>query len=257
MDVKGLLLDIDGVLTTSWRALPGATDALETLRAADVPFLLLTNTTVKTRRELAGTLREAGFDVDADRILTATVGTGAYLRAHHPRRSCYLIAKGDVTEDLEGIELVDEDADVVVISGAEDGFTYEKLNKAFNMLMNGAQLVTMHRNLYWKADDGLQLDAGAFVKGLEHASGVEATVVGKPSADFFDAALDLLGTSAEESAMVGDDIENDVLAAQRVGLTGIQVRTGKFRDEDLARASGQPDHVIDSIADLPALLGLS
>ena len=256
MDVRGLLLDIDGVLTVSWRAIPGAVEALEALRSADVPFLLLTNTTIKTRSELAATLREAGFEVDADRILTATVGTGAYLRKHHAGKSCYLIAKTDVSEDLEDVDLVDDDADIVVISGAEEGFTYERLNKAFNMLMNGAAFVTMHKNLYWKTADGMRLDAGAFVAGLEHATGAEATVVGKPSEAFFASALEILGVPAEHAAMVGDDIESDVLAAQRAGLTGIQVRTGKFRDEDLERASGKPDHVIDSIADLPNLLNL-
>jgi HAD superfamily hydrolase (TIGR01458 family) len=124
------------------------------------------------------------------------------------------------------------------------------------MLMSGATLVTMHKNLYWKTQDGMRLDAGAFVAGLELAADTEATVVGKPSSAFFDAALELLGVDRSLVAMVGDDIESDVLAAQSAGLTGIQVRTGKFRDEDLERASGSPDHVIDSIADLPDLLGL-
>lgn len=253
---RGLLLDIDGVLTTSWRPIPGAVDALAAVRGAALPFLLLTNTSVRTRRELVSTLRGVGFEVTDGEILTAPVGTGAYLRKNHPGARCYLIAKGDVSEDLEGVELVDEGADVVVISGAEDAFTYERLNKAFNMLMEGAAFVAMHRNLYWKDETGLMLDAGAFVAGLERASGVEATVVGKPSEAFFNGALDLLGVSGADALMVGDDIENDVLAAQAVGLTGVQVRTGKFRPDDVERASGRPDHVIDSIAGLPDLLGL-
>ena len=256
MNVKGLLLDIDGVLTVSWKPIPGAVETLGALRDADIPFLLLTNTTVKTRRELVRTLRGGGFDVRGDEILTATVGTGAYLRKHHPDARCYLIAKGDVSEDLTGVVLVDDDAEVVVISGAEEGFTYERLNKAFNMLMGGARLVTMHRNLYWKTEDGMKLDAGAFVAGLELAAEVEATVVGKPSEAFFDSALELLGAERVLTAMVGDDIESDVLAAQNAGLVGVQVRTGKFRNSDLERASGTPDHVIYSIAELPELLGL-
>jgi HAD superfamily hydrolase (TIGR01458 family) len=256
VDIRGLLLDIDGVLTTSWRALDGAVETVEALRSADVPLLLLTNTTVKTRRQLGSTLRDAGFEVRDEEILTATVGTGAYLRTHHSGQSCYLIAKTDVSEDLEGVQLVDDDADVVVISGAEEGFTYERLNNAFNMIAGGAAFVTMHKNLYWRTDEGMRLDAGAFVAGLERATGKEATVVGKPSEAFFGAALELLGVERSAAAMVGDDIENDVLAAQRAGLTGIQVRTGKFGEDDLERAAGKPDHVIDSIADLPELLGL-
>jgi ribonucleotide monophosphatase NagD (HAD superfamily) len=120
--------------------------------------------------------------------------------------------------------------------------------------MQGVPLVAMHRSKYWVTDEGTKLDAGAFVTALEYAANVQAKVVGKPSAEFFDAATGLLGIPKESVAMVGDDIENDVLAAQSLGLTGIQVRTGKFRESDLDK--GQPDHIIDSIADLPALLEL-
>jgi HAD superfamily hydrolase (TIGR01458 family) len=143
---------------------------------------------------------------------------------------------------------------VVVIGGAEENFTYERLNKAFRMLMDGAALVTMHRNMYWKTDEGLTLDAGAFVTGLEEAAGVEATVTGKPSQAIFESACRELGLEPERVAMVGDDVENDVLAAQAVGLTGVLVRTGKFTEEALRRARGRPDAVIDSIAALPGWL---
>jgi ribonucleotide monophosphatase NagD (HAD superfamily) len=110
----------------------------------------------------------------------------------------------------------------------------------------------MHRNLSWRTAEGLVLDSGAFTLGLERAAGVEATVVGKPSAQFFASVLGLLGVSAEEAVMVGDDIEADVLGAQAAGIRGVLVRTGKFRPQDLDR--GDPVHVIDSVADLPALL---
>jgi HAD superfamily hydrolase (TIGR01450 family) len=114
----------------------------------------------------------------------------------------------------------------------------------------------MHRNLYWRTEDGLRLDSGAFLAGLEQAARTEAEVTGKPSAAFFEAALRRLGARAGEAVMVGDDIESDVLAAQRAGLTGVLVRTGKYLPETHRSASGEPDHVIDSFADLPGLLGL-
>jgi ribonucleotide monophosphatase NagD (HAD superfamily) len=114
----------------------------------------------------------------------------------------------------------------------------------------------MHRNMYWRTSDGFNLDTGAYLTALEQASGVRATVVGKPSADFFRTALGTLSAEADRVAMVGDDIENDVLAAQVLGLTGILVRTGKYRPETVERAHGTPDVVIDSIADLPAILDL-
>jgi ribonucleotide monophosphatase NagD (HAD superfamily) len=114
----------------------------------------------------------------------------------------------------------------------------------------------MHRNLSWLEAEGMSLDAGAYLMGLEAASGVTAAVAGKPSEDFFQSGLDLLGLPAADVVMVGDDVESDVLAAQRMGMTGVLVRTGKFRPEHLSGAGAEPDAVADSVADLPGLLGL-
>ncbi len=112
----------------------------------------------------------------------------------------------------------------------------------------------MHRNLDWKTAGGLQLDMGAFILGLEQAAGVSAAVVGKPSAAFFGAVLARLGVLPADALMIGDDLDADVLGAQASGISGVLVRTGKFREEALARSVGRPDHIIDSVADLPALL---
>jgi HAD superfamily hydrolase (TIGR01458 family) len=253
--IDGLLLDIDGVLAAAWRPLPGALEALAALRARGVPLRLLTNTTTHNRRSLASRLQAAGFDVRPEDLITASSATAEYLKSHHPTAACYLLATGDVREDLGGVRLVERGADVVVVAGAEDEFSYENMNRAFQMLMDGASLVAMHRNLYWMTDEGLKLDAGAFIRGLEEASGVKAVTVGKPSPTMFEAGLGSLGLPANRVAMVGDDVENDVLAAQVVGITGILVRTGKFNPQALEAASGVPDHLIDSVAELPALIG--
>jgi HAD superfamily hydrolase (TIGR01458 family) len=254
--VGAVLLDIDGVLTISWEAIPGASEAVAYLRHQEIPFRLLTNTTTHTRKELARTLRAAGISVSPEEIVTAVVGTAAYLRANHPGARCFLLSDGDAGEDLPGVELVDDHPDVVVIGGASEDFTYPTVNRVFRMLVAGAKLVAMHRNLYWRTSEGLQLDSAAYVRGLEEAAGVDATVVGKPAASFFHAALEPLGAGPEECWMVGDDVENDVVAAQAIGMTGVLVRTGKFREE-VRREGERPDHVIDSVADLPALIGAS
>ena len=144
--------------------------------------------------------------------------------------------------------------DVVLVGGAGPEFSYPALNRAFGHLQGGARLVAMHRGMYWRTRDGLQLDSGAFVAGLEQAAGVEAEVVGKPAAAFFATALAHLGAAAADTLMVGDDIESDVLAAQRQGLTGVLVKTGKYLPSAHRHASGTPDHVLESFADLPALL---
>ncbi|KUN06979.1 HAD-IIA family hydrolase [Streptomyces canus] len=256
--VRAVLIDIDGVLTVSWEPLPGAVAALREVREAGFGVALVTNTTSRTRASIASVLDGAGFDVSAPDILTAPAVTAAYLAERCPGARCTLLNSGDITEDLAGVTLVggeSEDVEVVVLGGAGPEFGYAALNQAFAHLQRGARLVAMHRNLYWRTDDGLQLDSGAFLAGLERAARTEAEVTGKPSPAFFEAALARLGVGADEALMVGDDIESDVLAAQRAGLTGVLVKTGKYLPETHRSASGTPDHVMESFADLPALLG--
>lgn len=260
--VRAVLIDIDGVLTVSWRPLPGAVEALREIRQAGLPVALVTNTTSRTRSSIAAALADAGFPVTAGDILTAPAVTAAYLAEHRPGARCALLNSGDIREDLEGVTVLDTNdtdavADVVVVGGAGPEFDYAALDRAFGHLQRGARLVAMHRNLYWRTDAGLRLDSGAFLVGLEQAARVEAEVTGKPSEAFFAAALAHLGVGARDAVMIGDDIESDVLAAQRAGVTGVLVKTGKYLPETHEAASGTPDHVIESFADLPALLGLA
>jgi HAD superfamily hydrolase (TIGR01458 family) len=254
--IEGLLLDIDGVLAVSWEPLPGAVEALNQLRGDGVPFRLITNTTTKTRTDLAATLGEAGFDISDEEIVTAVVATAEYLKTVHPGARVFVLSDGDATADLSGVDLVDaEEADVIVIGGACEGFTYGTMNRIFRRLMDGAALVGMHRNLFWKTADGWELDGGAYIAGLEEAADTVATICGKPEKTYFDAALAMLGVEADRAAMVGDDIVNDILGAQEAGLTGILVRTGKYRAGDEQRHDGRPDHVIESFATVPDFLG--
>jgi HAD superfamily hydrolase (TIGR01458 family) len=252
--VDGLLLDIDGVLSISWEPVPGSIEAMRWIGEHGPPFRLITNTTTHTRKDLAATLGAAGFDIESGQIVTAVVATAAFLRSHHPREPVFVLSDGDASEDLDGIDLVDpEAAGVIVIGGACDDFTYPMLNRIFRRLMEGAALVGMHRNLLWRTSRGWELDGGAYIAGLEEAAGVRAAICGKPAPDYFASALALMGVGADHALMVGDDMENDVLGAQAAGIRGILVRTGKFREADLAK--GEPERVIDSVADLPGLLG--
>ena len=258
MRIGAVLIDIDGVLTVSWRPLPGAVAALRWLRTAGLPLALVTNTTSRPRASIATALAEAGFPVSAADILTAPAIAAAYLKDHHPGARCLLLNSGQITEDLAGITIARGDdlapVDVVLVGGAGPEFSYQALNRAFGHLQGGARLVAMHRGMYWRTSDGLQLDSGAFVAGLEQAASVDVEVVGKPAAAFFATALAHLGAAAADTLMVGDDIDSDVLAAQRHGLTGVLVKTGKYLPSVHRHASGTPDHVLESFADLPALL---
>jgi HAD superfamily hydrolase (TIGR01458 family) len=255
--VRAVLLDIDGVLTVSWKPLPGAVDAVRRLRDAGLRLALLTNTTSRTREWIAGTLVEAGFPIEAQDVLTAPAATAAYLARQRPGARCLLLSSGDTTEDMAGVQLVDTDPDVVVLGGAGPEFDYVALNAVFGHLQNGAELMAMHRNLFWRTAAGLQLDSGAFLIGLERAAGVEAIIVGKPAPEFFAAALAHVDAPAQAAVMVGDDVEADVLGGQAAGLTGVLVRTGKYLPEAEDGVNGErPQRVIDSIADLPALIGV-
>jgi HAD superfamily hydrolase (TIGR01458 family) len=255
--IEGLLVDIDGVLTLSWEPIDGAPEAIRHLRAADVPMRFVTNTTSLTRAEVTERLRQAGMEVDEGDVLTAPLATVAWIAEHHPAARCRLINSGDLGDDLTGLDLVGpgEAADIVLLGGAGPEFSYEALNRALALLLDGAALVAMHHNRYWRTAEGFSLDTGAFVAALEQATGVTATVVGKPSAEFFTTAVAALGVPTDRVAMVGDDLDSDVLAAQAVGLHGVLVRTGKFREETLANAAGEPDRVIASFADVPTLIG--
>jgi HAD superfamily hydrolase (TIGR01458 family) len=251
--IEGVLLDVDGVLATAWQPIPGAGDTIRWLRDAGVPFLLATNASV-SRSGLAERLRGAGIEVSPDRVVNASSLTAAYLRTHHPGGRCFLVGEPELGDEFRDIAMVDHDPDVVVVAGADRAFTWKKLSAAFRMVRDGAALIAMHRNLSWVTEGGLMLDTGAFLVGLERAAGVEAVVTGKPAPAFFRQCLEVLGVPADRTAMVGDDLEADVLAAQDVGLRGILVRTGKYSKDVVERSQRKPDGVIDSVADLPGLL---
>lgn len=255
--IRAVLTDIDGVLAVSWRPVAGAAEAVTALRDAGYSIALLTNTSSKTRDWIAGTLQDAGFPVTAGDIFTVAALTAAYLAQHHPGARCLLLNDGDLRAELPGVTFTsidDPEPDVVILGGAGPQFDYATLNRVFAHVRRGAHLIAMNRNLYWQTAGGLQLDTGAFLPGLELATGVQAEVTGKPAGAFFSTALAALVADPSEAVMVGDDIGGDVLAAQRLGITGVLVRTGKYLAETHRSAPAAPDHVIESVADLPALL---
>ena len=250
----GVLLDIDGVLTVSWEPLPGAVEAIRWLQAEGIGFRLLTNTSSKSRREIAALLAATGMPVDVDHIRTALTSAVDYLATHHTGAGCLVVNEGELGEDLAGVDVVDaRSADVVLLGGAGPSIGYAELDAVFKLAVEGVPIVALHRNSRFQTADGPALDMGAFIVGIEAASGREVVAVGKPAPAIFEAALADLGISAAGAVMVGDDVDSDVLGAQAVGITGVLVRTGKFRPSDL-EGSARPDHVIDAIGQLPALL---
>jgi HAD superfamily hydrolase (TIGR01458 family) len=249
---SGVLLDIDGVLYVGDEAIEGAREALRELRRRG-PLRLVTNTTSRSRREVFEHLLELGFETSMEEVLTP-----AAMAVRHCRErgfeSVALLVSERLREDLEPLERLKQPGrpDAVILGDLGDGFTAEALDGAFRMLMDGAELVALQHNRYWRRADGLVLDVGAYAAALEYATGHEAVVVGKPSPDFFKAAIADMGV--QRAVMVGDDVEADVGGALAAGLAGILVRTGKYRDDALAASGVTPTAIADSIADVPALL---
>lgn len=253
-ELEGVLFDIDGVLVTSWRPLAGAAAALDAVRDRGLGRAFLTNTTSRTRAEIARALRDCGLAVRDEEIVTAAALTAQYLRRTHPGARCLLVNHGDIAADLADIELDDRRPEVVVLGGAGPEFDHRTLSRVVELMQDGVPVVAMQGGLTWATDDGLRIDTGAYLPGLEAAGGAAVTVVGKPAAAGFVAAAELTGSAVGRTVMIGDDLRSDVLAAQSAGLTGILVRTGKFRPAVLEAAPAAPDHILDSVADLPALL---
>lgn len=231
MKVRGVVLDIGGVLLDGLEPLPGAAEALGRLRGAGMPFLLLTNTTRRSRQELLGHLRRAGLDVTEEQLLTPALMARSWL-AEHGLQPMLLIHPG-LRPDFAG--LAEDDPQAVVVGDAGDGFSYPSLNAAFRLLMRGAPLLSLSGSRFFREGRALFLDAGPFVHLLEEASGRPALEMGKPGAGFFRHAVEQLGLPPGEVVMVGDDVESDVRGACAAGLKGMLVRTGKYQLGDEAR----------------------
>jgi HAD superfamily hydrolase (TIGR01458 family) len=249
-----ILLDIDGVLHVGDAPTPGAIEALARLREI-APVRLLTNTTSRSRATIAAGLRDRGFTVEEDEVLTPAALTLDYCRDHGYRRVSLLVSD-DLRADLGELDEIgpDEKADAVVLGDLGDGFRADVLNRAFRRLLDGAPLIALQHNRYWRSDDGLVLDVGAYAAALEYAARVEAVVIGKPSPDFFAAALEHAGGTAEQAVMVGDDVEADVGGGLEAGIASVLVRTGKFSDDALTASGVEPTAIVDRLADLPELL---
>lgn len=243
-----MLVDLDGTLYVGDEPLEGAREALSRLKASGMPVRYVTNTTRRPRSAVHAQLESLGFEVAEQEIFAPALAAARLIGD----RSCFLLVADALREDLAGVRLTDERSDYVLVGDLGERFGYRRLNEAFRLLMDGAELLALQKNRYWLAEDGLSLDAGPFVAALEYASGKTATVVGKPRESFFRLALEELGLEPGETAMVGDDPEADVAGARAAGLLGFQVKTGKYR----LGTGSEADLTVESIASLPDALDL-
>ncbi|MGC3964889.1 MAG: TIGR01458 family HAD-type hydrolase [Rhodocyclaceae bacterium] len=240
---KAVLIDLAGVLHVGDQAIAGAIPALRALRATGRGLRFLTNTTRTPRSTLVQRLRDMGFDVSEEEVLTAPMAARDYVLTHGLEP--HWLVHPDVAPELGPTSPTPT---AVVIGDAGPYFTFEAMNTAFRLLAGGLPLVAMARNRYFRETDGLTLDMGAYVAGLEFAAGITATVVGKPAQTYFETALASLGVAPHEAVMIGDDVTDDIGGAQAAGIAGILVRTGKFRPQDEHHDTVTPAAIEDDFA---------
>ncbi len=253
-DIKGVLLDLDGVFYVGERAIEGGQASLQWLREHAIPFRFITNTTTRSPASLLEKLEKFGLHAKASDVFTAVSATVSYLE-NAGANSVHLLVRDEVKPAFKAFKQSDS-PDFVVIGDIGARWHYDELNQVFNMLMEGATLLTMHKNKYWQGENGLLMDIGAFVAALEYVSGQEAIVVGKPNGAFFSLACQSMGLANHDVAIIGDDIESDIGGGRTAGLRSALVKTGKYRARTLAETKVRPDWVIDSIADIHTLFSI-
>ena len=249
--VRGLLLDLDGVVHVRGAVLPGSLEALAKLRSARLPFKFVTNTTRRPLARIVADLAALGLDVAPEDVFTPAALARDFLRRRN--LSPFLVVHPELREDFRDSPSGAPEA--VVVGDAGEHFTYDLLNEAYRKILRGAPFLALAKNRNFRDGDGeLSLDVGAFVAGLEYASGREALVLGKPAPLFFSLALQGLGCSPEDAAMIGDDAEADVGGAIAAGLRGVLVRTGKYRAGDETRLKPPPTATAEDLQDAVDLL---
>ena len=265
--VRALLLDLDGVILLAGKPIPGSPEAIATLEHRGIPYRIVTNTSAISRVAMARWAAKIGAPVPAERFQSALSASAAWTRRTFPGAPLYVLASDDAKTEFDGQRLLsheeagraDATAAAVIVGDSPEEASFDNLNRAFRLVKRGARLIGMHRNPWWLTPDGPTLDSGAYVAGLEFAAETRATVVGKPSPTFFSMAVDDLRRSVgrelarDAIAMVGDDVRTDVRAAQRAGLRGVFVESGKHGPADLEAALGErggrpPDAIAPDLA---------
>lgn len=253
--MKALLLDLNGVLFEDGTPLPGALEAVASARTRGHLLRFVTNTATRSSHDLQADLERMGFWIGREELFTAPLATRHYLqrRGLHPHTLVHPAIE-PLFADLKWPQGSAEDPDCVVLGDARDRLTYGALNRVYQLVQRGKPLIGIGRNRCFRENGQWMLDAGAFLGAIEWAAGVDALVMGKPSAAFFDELVASTGLPAGDCLMVGDDVEADVAGALARGLRGVLVRTGKYQPGDEGRLP-EGGEVIASIASWPDLDG--
>src|SRR3989441_12073293 len=247
----GYLIDMDGVIYRGSQLIPGADRFIHELRAANIPFLFLTNNSRRTRRDVATRLQRMGIDVEEEHVFTCAMATARFLARQKPSGTAFVIGEGGLLTALHsnGYSIVDRDPDYVVV-GEGRTFNFEMVEAALGMILSGAKLVATNLDPNCPTQAGTRPGCGALVAMLETASGVKAFSVGKPSPVMLRGARKELGLTADQTIVIGGTMETDILGGVQMGCHTILVLSGGTQRDDLVRYAYRPDKVVGSIADL-------
>ena len=247
----GFLIDMDGVVYRGGQLIPGADRFINELRKADVPFRFLTNNSQRTRRDVATRLQRLGIDVEPEHVYTCAMATARYLAGQKPGGTAYVIGEGGLLTALHenGYAVVDKDPDYVVV-GEGRILTFEMVEAALKMILGGAKLIATNLDPNCPTESGMRPGCGATVAMLEAAAGVKAFSVGKPSPVMLRGARKELGLTTDQTVVIGDTMETDILGGVQLGFKTILVLSGGTRREDLHRYAYRPDMIVDSIDQL-------
>jgi HAD superfamily hydrolase (TIGR01458 family) len=252
-NIDGFLFDLDGVLFVGNKVIDGAIETIDFLKNKKFPLRFLTNTTTRSHDSLFQKIQRLNLPINKDEILTPPRMAVKYLKKlDNPK--LLLILEEETKTEFDQFTIDEKSPDYIILGHYGNRWNYDLLNKLFKMIMNGSKILALHKGRYWQTDEGLTLDIGTFVAGLEHATSQKAVVIGKPSPEFFRIALSSIDISPQNAVMVGDDIINDIKGAQEMGMQTILVKTGKFRQDILETSNINPSYVVDSIASLQDII---
>ena len=250
---KGFLIDMDGVIYRGSRPIDGAADFINELQVRGIPFLLLTNNSQRTRRDVATKLQRMGFNIRDEQVFTCAMATARFLARQKADGTAYVIGEGGLLQALHvhGYAIVDSNPDYVVV-GEGRMFNMESIEAAVNMILGGAKLIATNLDPNCPTNSGTRPGCGAIVKMLEEATGAQAFSVGKPSPVIMREARKALGLRTEEITMIGDTMSTDILGGVQVGYRTVLVETGVNTGADLHQFAYKPDQVSPSIGHLYA-----
>ena len=251
----GYLIDMDGVLYRGHDLIPGADAFIQGLRERDIPFRLLTNNSQRTRRDVATKVGRLGIDVEEEHVFTSAMATARFLALQKPHGTAFVIGEGGLHTALHsnGYSVVDRDPDYVVV-GEGRTFNLEMVETAVCMIHKGAKLIATNLDPNCPTENSIRPGCGAMVAMLEIATGVRAFSVGKPSPIMMRAARKEIGLSTDETIMIGDTMETDILGGVQLGYHTILVLSGGTKRDDLPRYQYRPEIVVESLADYAEML---